>query len=288
LLAGPRGVGKQQFALRLSAWLLCEAGKDEPCGQCRGCIQFAAGTHPNFFLLEPEPDKRDISIEAVREVCEKLSLTAHYGGAKIALFRPADALNANGVNALLKTIEEPAASTYLLLLTDRPGLLLPTLRSRCQALRFAIPPADQASDWLRSQGHQDPSMALQVANGAPLRALALLKDGLIDRYARWQRSVESVAAGKESPLAIAVGMDKPEATAFVDWLIGWLAALQKKLLASQERWNGLDPAAVDSLLQRCIEALKRLQLSAPPPLTIESIMISLSQLSRSPIKEMRA
>lgn len=287
MLAGPRGVGKQQFALRLSAWLLCEAKQDEPCGKCRGCLQFIAGSHPNFFVLEPEEDKRDISIDAVREVCEKLSLTAHYGGAKVALIKPADALNANGVNALLKTIEEPSLGTHMLLLTDRPGLLAPTLRSRCQKIRFGVPSTEQSLDWLRGQGNASPAAALQAANGAPLRALDLLKEGLVDRYAQWQRSVEAIAGGKESPLTIAAGMDKSDALAFVDWLIGWLTALQRKLV-SGVRWNGLDAAAVDALTRRCLEALQRLQLAAPPQLTIESIMISLMQLSRTPIKEMRA
>jgi len=287
MLAGPRGVGKQQFALRLSAWLLCEAKQDEPCGKCRGCVQFVAGSHPNFFVLEPEEEKRDISIDQVREVCEKLSLTAHYGGTKVALIKPADALNANGVNALLKTIEEPSLGTHMLLLTDRPGLLAPTLRSRCQKLRFAVPPAQQALEWLRGQGHANAAAALQAANGAPLRALELLKEGLVERYAQWQRSVEAIAAGKESPLAVAAGMDKSEALAFVDWLIGWLTALQRKLVTGA-RWNELDAAAVDALTRRCLESLQRLQLAAPPQLTIESIMISLVQMSRTPIKEMRA
>lgn len=288
MLAGPRGVGKQQFALRLAALLLCEARQDEPCGKCRSCLQYSAGSHPNFFVLEPEEDKRDISVDAVREVCEKLSLTAHYGGAKVVLIKPADALNANGVNALLKTIEEPALGTYMLLLTDRPGLLAPTLRSRCQTLRFAVPSGEQATDWLRAQGHANAAAALQVANGAPLKALELLKEGLVERYTQWQRSVEAVAARKESPLAVAAGMDKAAAMGFVDWLIGWLTALQRKLVVADARWNGLDAAAVDTLTQRCLEALRRLQQAAPAPLTVESIMIRLSQLSRSPNREMRA
>jgi DNA polymerase-3 subunit delta' len=154
-------------------------------------------------------------------------------------------------------------------------------------LRFAVPPKEQASAWLRQQGHANADAALEVANGAPLRALELLKENLIDRYAKWQRSVEAVAAGRESPLAVAVGLDKQAAASFVDWLIGWLTALQRKLV-SGSRWNGFDAAAVDVLTQQSVAALQRLQQAAPPQLTIESIMISLSQLSRTPIREMRA
>ncbi len=204
------------------------------------------------------------------------------------MIKPADALNANGVNALLKTIEEPTPGTHMLLLTDRPALLAPTLRSRCQTLRFAVPPGDQAIAWLRAQGHPNPATAVELAHGAPLRALVLLQEKLVERYAVWQRSVEAVAGGKESPLDIAAGMDKLDAARFIDWLIGWLTGLQKTLLTSGSRWSGLDAAAVDALTQRCLESLRRLQQSAPPKLTIESIMISLSQPSRSPTKEMRA
>jgi DNA polymerase-3 subunit delta' len=288
LLAGPRGVGKRQFATRLAAVMLCERHGNEACGDCRSCKLVEAGSHPNLQTLQPAEDKRDIAVEDVRELCERLSLTAHYGGAKVALVQPADALNANGVNALLKTIEEPPSGSYLFLMTDRPMLLAATLRSRCRFLRFAAPARSEGLAWLKARNPAADATALDFAHGAPLRALELVESGAIARYAQWQRSVAAIAAGQGSPLEIAVRMKKPDALEFIDWLMGWVVAQQRGLADGRPQPSGFAHAALDSIMRSCIEALPRLHLNAPPQLTIESIMINLWQQARSPTKEMRA
>jgi len=106
LLAGPRGAGKDHFAAGLAGFLLCEAPEAarKPCGDCRSCVQIAAGAHPNLMRLAPAEDKRDIAIDDVRDLLDRLHLSSHYGQAKVAIVSPADALNAGGANALLKTI----------------------------------------------------------------------------------------------------------------------------------------------------------------------------------------
>lgn len=288
LLAGPRGVGKRRFALRFTALMLCERHGTEACGECRSCKLVAAGTHPNLQVLQPAEDKRDIAVEDVRECCERLSLTAHYGGAKVALVQPADALNANGANALLKTIEEPTSGSYILLMTDRPMLLAATLRSRCRFLRFAPPSRSDGLAWMKAQNPAADAAALEFANGAPIRALELAASGAVARYAQWQRVVTSTATGQGTPLELAAGMKKPDALELIDWLIGWVVSQQRRLADGTPPSSGLRPAALDSVLRSCIEALPRLHLNAPPQLAIESIMINLWQQARSPTKEMRA
>jgi len=293
LLSGPRGVGKRRFAERLAAWLLCEANGAQPCGQCRGCVQFGALTHPNLFLLHPEEDKRDISIEAVRELSERLTLTAHYGGNKVAVIEPADRLNPNGVNALLKTIEEPPSGSYLLLLTDRPMVLAPTLRSRCQILRFGVPSKEQALGWLRSQNPSASESVLDAARGAPLVALELLSDGGIERFSQWRRALAAVAAGQESPLSIAAGMSKEDAARFLEWMLAWTAGEQRALLSARgEKPSAaaiaLGAAGLDQVAQASVRGLQQLPLNTPPPLVVESLMIRFWQLCRAPTREMRA
>src|SRR5690606_17379482 len=150
------------------------------CGGCRACVQLAVGAHPDALLLSTDgllglaltadgrhdqqlahwqPDdsrnegrkRRDIAIDAARKLSERLGLFSHYGRARTAMIEPADALNTNSVNALLKTIEEPPPATHLLLVSERPQALPPTLRSRCQRIRFGTPPADAAQAWLDAQ-----------------------------------------------------------------------------------------------------------------------------------------
>lgn len=285
LLAGPRGVGKQQFAHRFTAWLLCEVSMEAPCGQCSSCMQFAAGTHPSVFSLQPEEGKRDISIDAVRELSRQLALTSHTRGAKIALIQPADALNSNGVNALLKTIEEPAAGSHLLLLTERPMMLAATLRSRCQILRFGVPDPGIAMVWLRQQDPQVDAAMLARSHGAPLKVLESLKSGALAQQAEWDRQLTAVARSQESPLVLATGMDKdkPKALAFLQWLMTSTAEQQKATVLGVNThpvFRTIGAMDLELFQQSVVLALRRLQGSAPAQLTIESVMIDFRALCR--------
>ncbi|MEJ7746474.1 MAG: DNA polymerase III subunit delta', partial [Luteimonas sp.] len=117
LFCGAAQLGKRVVAERLAQRLLCTAsGADgEPCGECRGCQLFAAGTHPDYrfisFVMNKEGTRQrtEIVIEQIRELSEKLTLTPQYGGAQVVVIDPADAINHAACNALLKTLEEPVA-----------------------------------------------------------------------------------------------------------------------------------------------------------------------------------
>jgi len=138
LLSGPAGMGKQEFASRFSRAILCDSPNEDgsACGQCRGCQLMQAGSHPDYLLVAPEEEGKAIGIDAVRELARFQALKSQYGRQRVIQLQPADALNPNSANALLKTLEEPAGDTILLLTTDRPMALLPTIRSRCQKIIF--------------------------------------------------------------------------------------------------------------------------------------------------------
>lgn len=287
LLAGPRGVGKRDFARALAAFLLCEARSGYACGRCRSCDQLAAGTHPNLIVLSPEVDektgktRRDISVDQIREFSEKMRLTSHYGQAKLAVIDPADALNESGVNALLKTIEEPSAETHLLLISERPLALKPTLRSRCQRLRFAPPSAEQALDWLRHKGIRDAS-ALGWAGGAPLRAVELQEQGLLTQYAEWARALTELAAKKRDPLAVAALVDKEQTPVFLSWLQQWLSQLLRQKLAGSDAFaRGLSQPALEQMLRETLEGPRRLAGNASPQMLVEALMILWWRVARS-------
>src|SRR5688572_26938007 len=130
LLTGLPGVGKLSFALHLTRHLLCrQATAQGPCGNCQDCHLFSVGSHPDWLLLQPET--RQLKIEQIRDAIGFAQNTSQRGGAKVIVLEPAEAMNLNAANALLKILEEPPAGTFLLLISGQPGLLLPTLRSRC-------------------------------------------------------------------------------------------------------------------------------------------------------------
>ena len=192
LFAGPAGLGKRAVAERLAQRVLCRmpAASGDPCGACKSCGLFAAGTHPDYgfisFILNNEGTKlrSEIVIEQMRKLSERLSLTPQYGGAQVAVIDPADAINHAASNALLKTLEEPQPGRYLWLLTAHPTRLSATIRSRCHRVEFRLPPREEAQAWLATQGHAPAvaAEALDAARGHPGLADAWIRgDGLAVR-----------------------------------------------------------------------------------------------------------
>lgn len=182
LICGPAGLGKRAVADRLAQHVL--AGGD-PAARIRNAQLIAAGTHPDLHVVSFIPTKdgsklrTEIVIEQMRELSQKLSLTPQYGAAQVAIVDPADSINRAACNALLKTLEEPAAGRYLWLISAQPARLPATIRSRCQRMEFKLPPHGEALAWLRTQGHsgKDADDALEAARGHPGLAGQWLREG---------------------------------------------------------------------------------------------------------------
>lgn len=224
LLTGPPGLGKRHFARVLAARLLC-AATDGPqaCGQCRDCRQLTAGSHPDHVLVVPEAPDSPIKVDQVRELGDFLARTRQRERVKIAVLEPADRLNANAANALLKTLEEPPPDRLLLLISSLPGRLSATIRSRCQRLTFTPPPADAALAWLRAELSEgfDAELLLRLAGGAPLLArewadveLLERRRALFESWQQWQRGRWPVTTLVEQCLDGAPRRN-------LDWLVGW-------------------------------------------------------------------
>jgi len=138
LFEGPNGCGRRTTALALVQALFCAAPvAGDACGACPSCRKLAAGHHPDLHLLEPLPDKRDIVIDQVRELQQVLSLRPYEASRKACLIHPAERMTVGAANSLLKTLEEPPGHAVIILLASQSDLLLPTVRSRCQHLRFS-------------------------------------------------------------------------------------------------------------------------------------------------------
>lgn len=181
LVAGPAGLGKREFVAALVASLLCtKPGADgRPCGGCRGCAWVAAGSHPDrvaisYGLRDDGQPRTEIVVDQVRELSARLAMRPHAGGWQVATIDPADRLNPNAANALLKTLEEPAADTVIVLVADEPTRLPATIRSRCQLVEARFPDRTLALAWLAGQGIDaaEAGDALALAAGNPGAALA--------------------------------------------------------------------------------------------------------------------
>jgi len=239
LLSGQPGMGKAELAASIARMLLCEhpSAGFAPCGSCPGCVQFSAGSHPDYFHVSPGEDSVVIKIDQVRELAAQLSLSSHRGGYKVALLNPAEAMNISAANSLLKTLEEPSDNTVLLLVCTHPAHLPPTIRSRCQQIRVAAPDREVARTWLAGQlPGQDPEVYLQLSNGAPLAALAQAQEGSIDARRERFEALVGMLDGRVSPLAVAQAWGKDEDLQGIRWLRDWLMDLLRIHMTGQTRW----------------------------------------------------
>ncbi|WP_395787115.1 DNA polymerase III subunit delta' [Aquimonas sp.] len=184
LVCGPAKLGKRALVDAIVARLLCQdaSGAQPACGHCRACKLQQAGTHADAyrisFALNDKGEPRNvIVVEQIRDLGQKISLTAQLGGAIVSVIDPAEALNANAANALLKTLEEPQDGRYLILVSDTPYRLPATIRSRCQRIELRPPPLEEARAWLAGQGIDGSRIdeALALADGHPGAALALIE-----------------------------------------------------------------------------------------------------------------
>jgi DNA polymerase III subunit delta' len=198
------GAGGLELARWISQLVNCREPRRAPCGQCQQCQWIASDQHPDVTRLSPLEESNYILIEAVRDLIAELSLTAHGQGYKIAIFAPADALHFNAAQTLLKTLEEPAPRTLLLLVASQPSRLPPTIRSRCSKLRLRGPSAALAAKYLEEARGPGPWVEALAATGtgpfalldADPAALARLRADTLD-------TLREVGSGNIQPPRVA-------------------------------------------------------------------------------------
>lgn len=280
MLAGPKGVGKRHFAEALAQRLLCQHPRGaSACGQCRGCELNKAATHPDLLHLLPEEAGKAIKVDLVRELTEALGKTAQQAGYKVVILEPAEAMNTNAANALLKSLEEPAANTLLLLVSHSPSAVLPTIRSRCQLRSFAMPRQEQVLRWLspllagRELQAED---LLAAARGAPLTALALLEGDALEEREQLLQQLTRVSLGQLSAIELAASWHQRDAIALMEWYLSLLHSLTRCLagvfdnqaqrwpVELRERLSGVQPALLHRYIEKVLQSKKLLHSGANP------------------------
>jgi DNA polymerase-3 subunit delta' len=186
LFVGPSGVGKWAVARATSQVVNClESAKHgdlavDACGKCRACDRIARGVHVDVMTLEPD-DRASIKIDAVRDMLSGTGYRPFEGRLRVILIREADALESAAQNSLLKSLEEPPPGTMFILTTSVPGVLLPTVRSRCMRLRFGrLTSGEVATALTRDHDYSDVQAreAAPLADGSVGQALALVDSDL--------------------------------------------------------------------------------------------------------------
>jgi DNA polymerase-3 subunit delta' len=239
LLCGPSGVGQFELAMAMAQGWLCESPTlsigARPCGVCAACRLVRAHSHPDLLVLVPEAlreslggglgeedggeeksskkkPSKEIRVDEVRVAVAFALTTSARGRGKVVVVHPAERMNTVASNAFLKTLEEPPGAARFLLCSAASDALLPTIRSRCQALPLGLPPTDEAIAWLADQGVVEPEILLAGCGGRPQEAVARAASGI--DAAAWLALPRHVADG--------------DALALRGWPLPWVVdALQK-------------------------------------------------------------
>jgi DNA polymerase-3 subunit delta' len=198
------GAGGLEFARWIAQLLNCREADRAPCGECQDCRWVAADQHPDVARISPLEESNYIVVEQVRELIAELTLTAHGRGFKVVIFSPADALNVNAANALLKTLEEPPSRTVLLLVTGMPARLPATVRSRCARIRLPGPDAGAAAAFLESARGPGPWVeALAASGGGPFSLLDADPAALAKLRRETIATMQEIGSGKVQPPGVA-------------------------------------------------------------------------------------
>jgi len=285
LFSGEGGCGNSIFLAALANSLLClnTTSDGNACGECRSCNVQAAQAHPDFMAVKVLDDKQSILIDQIRDLNYFLGLSRSYSPRRVVIIEPAERMNVNAANSLLKSLEEPAADTHVLLLTENPALLLPTIRSRCQTVRLPLPTHHQAVAWLQQQTLQHPiESLLETALGRPLAALALDSTDTLSHRTQWLAHVTQCLQGQGNITEISAHWEKFDKVQLLDWQFTWLKSLLKQhagdgsaIITNELRhlYTLLNSRRLLSMYDKLLELKKLSTHPLNPRLFIESMLI---------------
>lgn len=292
LLIGRSGIGKREFALKYAQYLVCQRTSSTqtlPCGDCQNCRLFEAGTHPDFHVITTEAEavngrstlisqyseryqdsrERDrktkpgriISIDQIRRLIDRFSTHTHISAVRVALILPADRMNINAANALLKLLEEPPSSTVFILVSAESGRLPSTIRSRCIGHNMMTPGEEAALSWLeqgsgKAQGRGQSRIALKSATGGPLDARVLIEEGLLELQKNHVKGLINLLLKRVPALELAGQTAKMDFEQALVWLQQFVVDLVKwHQIQLEPDWADVFPQDIQTV---SIERLYRL------------------------------
>jgi DNA polymerase-3 subunit delta' len=263
LIVSVPGLGAEYLARWTAALALCESPDGRPCGNCASCALLRADTHPDLARVLIEEDAQQIKVDQVRALIDALAMKSYRGGYKVGVIEGAEALNVNGANAFLKTLEEPTQNT-MLVMTAAPTHRLPaTIASRCLRLTLQVPAPSEAEAWLVAEsaaaggaagGSWQPALAL--VGGAPLLAFQMDPAGVAAFEREMQESLGQLAAGAVDVSLVAEKWARTDTPLRLAWLENWITARVHGALAGGRELQTAEPVRLPAaLLKPKIRAL---------------------------------
>jgi len=234
LLKGPDGIGKTHLALALSKVLLCKTLDVEACSECQSCKLFDAQSHPDLHVVKSE---KQIGVDLIREAIQKMLGMAQLSGNKVLIIEKADSMTESASNALLKTLEEPTANTFLLLISNKPERLLPTILSRCEKIGINPPSLEDCKTWLNEKGQQSvPDSLVKAYANSPYLILEALQNPDEVTFEEFSVALKQLRGGQVVAIELAEKWQK-KAHKIVQWLQHYLHNELTKFYRDSRFWK---------------------------------------------------
>ena len=293
LFWGPEGIGKKSAALSFAMAMHCSQGNFDSCGQCPSCVSIVGGSHPDVSLVGLLAQKKEISIEQIRELQHRLSFRSLSGKSKVAIIDPAQLMNYHAQNALLKTLEEPPGGSIIVLIARHIGGVIPTVLSRCLHLAFTPPSPDLVAELLvRKKGMAEDQARLlaTVAMGSPGEALASDPGLYLEERGLWLDRLSSLSPGDYRGILELAGdaaADREQALFFLKWMEAWYQdVLTLQVMGRAERVRNADrieeirrraalsgPEETVSILARIGRVTREIQRNFNSRMALENLLI---------------
>ena len=223
LIGGKQGLAKEVFAEVFSQSLLCAVSEEfQPCGNCNSCRLFKSESNPDFHQIVKEEGKSFISLNQVKEIQSKIYTTSFLGNSKVFLIKSAETITREASDSLLKSLEEPPANTYFILVSNSPHNISITIKSRCREISIKQPSVNHLKDWSINKNYNfnEFSKALKLTSGNILKASAHLDDDVLTHRKAFIEELGSLIKRGDNLLELSASWSKksPELIINLEWM----------------------------------------------------------------------
>lgn len=269
LIQGAAGIGLGGVSESIAAYRLCMQPTDFRCGTCKSCQLLDSNTHPDLMTIDTTGKAEVVKVDQIREAVDFLSQTPQISAWKLVVISEAHRMNHNAANALLKVLEEPPGNSLLLLVTDRPQLLLPTVRSRCRNLSVASPSLSQTRAYCLQNGVDEGQLEalLPLLGRRPMEICGWVKENRLADWQALQQGLEKLVDGDIATAKLTDSLKDISLANVLEWMMkmaatqarktpgksasNWLAVYERLSMARQDVERGGNPNR-QLLLDECV------------------------------------
>ena len=261
IFEGPKGIGKKSFALETAKGFLCNSKQNiEICNECQSCHLFDESNHPDFYPIKTIEDKKQISINQIREIQEPLYESSFLGSNKVFLVNPLEKLTREAFDSFLKNLEEPPGNSIFLLVSHRYQALPLTIKSRCIQIGMQIPEKEQIKKWLETQTKNKEKIesALVFSKGKPLVAAEMINLEVNDTRKEFIKDISELIKTGNNLLQISEkwSKDNESMSLKLEWMSDLLMDCIRHKFLTENQKTFQDTDNISTYLSEKVEADK--------------------------------